>query len=159
MDNPDLTSIGDPVAPAPPPGDRPEPRARFEARIRKDGSVVIPTEMIAPVMSSVLGWWRDQPDTGSQTPPSSADPPGSGPPDGYVDQNDSRIPKRIYLRLARENAFPSSKVGKKILAKWSDVEAALVARRRKPRSRIEPQATDDLDQIRRDMGLVPRGGR
>lgn len=99
-----------------------------------------------------------QPDPSQQTP-SSAAHPGPSPPDRYIDQNDPRVPKRIFLRLAKEDAFPSTKVGKKILAKWSDVEAALVARRRKPRSRVEPQATDGLDQIRRDMGLVPRGGR
>ena len=155
--NPATTYI-DPVAPGPR-EPRPVPKARFEARVLPNGKVELPLELVAPVMSLLGSWWREQSDPSPQTPPWPAEPPGSGSPDRYIDQNDPRVPKRIFLRLAKEDAFPSTKVGKKILAKWSDVEAALVARRRKPRSRVEPQATDDLDQIRRDMGLVPRGGR
>lgn len=158
--SPDIPAcIDDPVAPAPLLVDRPAPTARFEAKVLKNGKVELPLELVGPVMSLLGSWWREQPDIATQAPPSSAAHPGSGPPDGYIDQNDGRVPKAIYLRLSREGAFPTTKVGKKVLAKWSDVESALIARRRKPRSRIEPQATDDLDQIRRDMGLVPRGGR
>lgn len=75
--NAPVTNI-DPVAPAPPPGDRPEPKARFEARVGKDGTVTIPASLIAPAMAAVLGWWRDQPDTGPQAPLSSS-PPSSAP--------------------------------------------------------------------------------
>lgn len=156
MDSSDVTYI-DQSATVPP--DLPSaPKARFEARITKDGSVVIPSAMIGPVMSMIGAWWRDHHPEHPAAPESTRSQTAL-PPDAYIDQNDGRVPKRIYLRLAREEAFPTTRIGKKILAKWSDVEAALVVRRRKPRSRIESQATDDLDQIRRDMGLVPRGGR
>jgi hypothetical protein len=52
----------DPVAPEP--RESPEhPKARWEARIQPDGSVVIPAELISPVMSMVGSWWSGQ--TGS----------------------------------------------------------------------------------------------
>ncbi|GMV17102.1 MAG: hypothetical protein AMXMBFR56_53260 [Polyangiaceae bacterium] len=63
----------DPVAPAPP-SPRPEPRARFEARIRPDGAVSVPADLITPVLGAVLGWWRDQHDPSPQPPAPSAAP-------------------------------------------------------------------------------------
>lgn len=61
---PDVNALDthiDPVAPAHPPGERPEPKARFEAVVRKDGKVVIPASMISPVMSLLGSWWSEQP--------------------------------------------------------------------------------------------------
>lgn len=45
----------DPVATAPREA-RPEPRARFEARIREDGSVVLPESLLSPVMTMIGAW-------------------------------------------------------------------------------------------------------
>jgi hypothetical protein len=36
------------------------PRAAWEARVRPDGSVVIPASLISPIMGAVVGWWREQ---------------------------------------------------------------------------------------------------
>lgn len=69
--NAPITHI-DPIAPAPP-EPRSEPRKRWPVRIlRRDGTVELPLELMAPVMGAVLSWWRDHPDTDPKAPPSSA---------------------------------------------------------------------------------------
>lgn len=61
----------DPVAP-PPPEPRREPRKRWPVTVPKGGGVLVPPEMISPVVGAMLAWWRDQPGTDPQAPPSSA---------------------------------------------------------------------------------------
>jgi hypothetical protein len=86
--------------------------------------------------------------------------PSHADPTEYVHQNNAPIPKNIYLRLAREGAFPSTKAGKKILAKRVDVVAALEARQRKPPPPLSAGAgpSDDLDSLRDQLGLQRKGG-
>jgi hypothetical protein len=82
------------------------------------------------------------------------------PDDAIIDQRSGLVPKEVFLRLAREGAFRSSKVGKRILAQWGEVKAALVARRRPvPTAAAPGHAQGDLDDIRRSVGLVPKGHR
>jgi hypothetical protein len=133
---------------------------RWEARITPEGTLAIPAGLIAPLMAAVFAWWREHPDQDGAPQPSPPFPnPPRLPPDAYVDQRDPRVPRQVYLRLAREGAFPSAKVGKRILAKWADVEAALAARRRKTPTNQTVHASDDLDGIRGEMGLAPRRSR
>ncbi len=46
--------------------------------------------------------------------------------DSIVDQRSVPAPRDLYLRLARTAAFPSRKLGKRILARWGDVRAAFL---------------------------------
>lgn len=90
-------------------------------------------------------------------------PTGPIPEDRFVDQRDGLLPKQLYLRLAREEAFPSSKIGKRIVARWGDVRAAVEARQRKGRHR-DSHALDngehlDLDALRRELSLDPNSKR
>ena len=80
------------------------------------------------------------------------------PDDAFIDQTSERLPsRRLYLRLAREGAFPSKKVGKKVIARWGDVKAAVEAQGT-PNQPSSP--TDDgLDGLRRLIGLQPKGRR
>lgn len=50
-------------------------------------------------------------------------------PDEWVDAHSSGLGRRTFLRLAREGAFPVSKVGKRHVARRADV-AAYVERQR-----------------------------
>lgn len=155
----------DDAAPAPttPPV---RPRARWEARIRHDGSVVIPASMISPVMGAVLGWW-------SSMDPSAADQAAARrrislpsadrfPDDAIIDQRSGLVPKDLFLRLARQGAFPSRKVGKRVLAVWGEVRRALLPEQpvlvessAKPRE----DQHDSLDSLRMRWGLAPAGRR
>lgn len=124
--NPDVNAPithTDPIAPAPEP--RPEPRARFAARIDKDGSVTIPASMISPVMGAVLGWWREQSPGVSSGAGPTVDHLAPFPHDAIVDQSCGRIRRDVYLKLARARAFPSRRVGKRVLARWGDVLASI----------------------------------
>jgi hypothetical protein len=78
--------------------------------------------------------------------------------DTYIDQRSGLLSKEVYLRLAREGAFPVTPIGKRILARWGDVRAALDARSitRTPKQ-IQVAEGDGLDDARLAMGLRPRG--
>ncbi len=49
--------------------------------------------------------------------------------DGWVDAHGSGLGYRTFLRLAREEAFPVSLVGKKYMARRSDVDAYIESQR------------------------------
>jgi hypothetical protein len=56
-----------------------------------------------------------------------------GDDDGrYYGADDSPLPRRAFLRLARKGAFPSFRVGKKVLALRADVHAWIEAHPQKP---------------------------
>ncbi len=74
-------------------------------------------------------------------------------PQDYIDQRSGLVPRDLYLRLAREGSFPSRKIGKRIVARWADVEQALA-----PPPRIA-NASDEADVLREALGLVAKGGR
>lgn len=80
--------------------------------------------------------------------------------DAIVDQRTAPVPKSLYLRLAREKAFPSVKIGKRICARWGDVRAAFAAYNKKPDPPDDPgappQPQDGLDDLRGDLGLVKK---
>lgn len=142
-----------------------EPRSRgfkFEARIGRDGAVTIPAPLITPVLGAVLGWWSDKSSEEPLAPPapSSASVPLSD--DSIVDQRCAPVPKDLYLRLARSGAFPSKRIGKRICARWADVRAAFANYGKQPKpsvAKTKPAAPEDgLDDLRREIGLVPKGG-
>jgi hypothetical protein len=100
------------------------------------------------------------------TEPEPAAPPhvahaDATPDDRFVDQRSGLLPKVLYLRLAREGAFPSSKIGKRVVARWGDVRVAVEARRRKIRSPEPRNGTgttehSNLDALRRRLNLCPK---
>lgn len=77
-------------------------------------------------------------------------------PDTFVDQNCGLVDRSLFLKLARQNRFPNKKEGKRRIARWGDVQAAL-----RPNTEEAPARTtlDELDQMRLRWGVVPRGGR
>ena len=78
------------------------------------------------------------------------------PDDAFIDQTNERLPsRRLYLQLARDGAFLSTKVGKKIIARWGDVKAAFSVHR-SPKKLPSP-GDDGLDGLRRNVGLQPKG--
>jgi hypothetical protein len=145
-------NYADPAPPAPPSGDRPASEFRFEARIGKDGAITIPASLIAPALGAVLGWWKDQsPGVSSGVEPT-VDHLASLPQDAIVDQRCARIPKDAYLKLARARAFPSRRVGRRVLARWGDVLAAVSGL-------IEPsteEGPDPEEAMRLRWGLARR---
>lgn len=162
VDNPHIPNHV--VAPAPPdPGS--QPRARFEARVLRNGKVELPLELLSPVMSLLGSWWREQP---GLVPPGPSSPRSLGSSvvpltdDTIVDQRIAPVPRDLYLRLARSGAFPSKRIGKRIVAKWADVRAAFEGTPRaheQPDGKGNPASPDDgLDDLRREIGLVPKGG-
>jgi hypothetical protein len=86
---------------------------------------------------------------------------GELPDDAFVHQDNERLPDRdLYLRLARQGAFPSSKQGKKIVARWGDVKSVLVGSSPTvAKASARPIGDeDDLDDARRLMGLKGKAG-
>lgn len=83
---------------------------------------------------------------------------GSGD-DDFITQDDERLPDReLYLRLARQKAFPSKKHGKKIIARWGDVKAALLGPSQpKLPSLAKGTQGNGLDDARRALGLKTKG--
>ena len=62
-----------------------------------------------------------------------------GDEDGrYYSADDCPLPRRAFLRLARKGAFPSFRVGKKVLALRADVHGWIEAHPQKP-----PPAPDE----------------
>jgi hypothetical protein len=95
-----------------------------------------------------------------------AEQDGDAPPsrladDAIVDQRCVPAPPDLFLRLARNGAFPSRKVGKRVVAQWGDVRRALLsgpALSKAPgRQEAGAQRDDGLDSLRECMGLVSKG--
>lgn len=84
----------------------------------------------------------------------------SGPPcdDAFVDQRSGLAPPDLYLRLYRAGVFPARRIGKRIVARWGDVREALGGTTTAPAPATgEPE--NELDGLRREVGLALRGGR
>lgn len=83
-----------------------------------------------------------------------------GPPcdDAFVDQRSGLAPPDLYLRLYRGGAFPARRIGKRIVARWGDVRAALSGTAAIPAMPAR-EAQNDLDGLRREVGLAVRGRR
>lgn len=60
--------------------------------------------------------------------------------DEWVDARTSPLPRRAFLKLAREGAFPASLVGNKFMARRRDVEAYLEGQRIRPAAAAQDQA-------------------
>jgi len=90
-------------------------------------------------------------------------PAGPVPDDRFIDQRDGLVSKALYLRLAREGAFPSSKIGKRVVARWGDVRTAIETRGRKVRSVVhtsdESANNADLDALRGQLSLSSKRRR
>jgi hypothetical protein len=102
---------------------------------------------------------KDEPKAASVTGPTS---PPEWPDDTIVDQKTVRGPKELYLRLAREGAFPSRKIGKRICARWGDVKAAFapkpgIAKAPAPAPAESPPTDDGLDDLRQNLGFMKKG--
>jgi len=122
--------------------------ARLEAHLRELGVAPGRSEQQVPAKLSA---------------PTPKVPTGPVPEDRFVDQRDGLLPKQLYLRLAREEAFPSSKIGKRVVARWGDVRAAIEARGRKVRSPVhtsdESGNNADLDALRSQLSLSSKRRR
>jgi hypothetical protein len=78
------------------------------------------------------------------------------PEDAFIDQSSALVTRKVYLRLAREKSFASKKVGKRVIARWGDVRAALM-----DNNEHVAQADGEeeaLDALRRSVGLQPKVG-
>jgi hypothetical protein len=82
--------------------------------------------------------------------------------DAFVDQRSGLVPKEVFIRLHREKRIPTKKIGKRILARWGDVKEALrpqpEAARERPTQVESTPEHDDLDGLRKMLGLRPKGG-
>jgi hypothetical protein len=85
------------------------------------------------------------------------------PDEAYVDQKSGLVDRKLFISLARKNAFPASRVGNRYLAKLADVQRYIEGHRLHPRAATPPDgggpAVDELDEIRRNVGLRPKGTR
>ncbi len=84
------------------------------------------------------------------------------PDDAFVDQRSVPAPRDLYLRLARNGAFPSRKVGKRIVARWGDVRRAFtvgpgLSKTAQQRSAASASEDDGLDGLRKRLGLESKG--
>lgn len=81
--------------------------------------------------------------------------------DAVVDQRTVPAPADLFLRLARQGAFPSRKHGKRVVARWGDVKAAMLdaGPRDVGRSESAPASiqSDGLDGLRQRLGLASKG--
>jgi hypothetical protein len=80
---------------------------------------------------------------------------GTLPDDAFIDQRSERVDRQTYLRLARKGAFPSRRIGKRVVARWGDVKAAMESQHR-PVPKPGPSQVDELDGLRVAIGLVPK---
>ena len=110
-----------------------------------------PTAIADSVVERVAAALDDKKRVGPAAPPA---PPSD---DAIVDQRTAPVPKDLYLRLAREGAFPSVKIGKRICARWGDVKKAFAAYDKKAKptvAKTKPvEANDGLDDLRLRVGL------
>lgn len=81
--------------------------------------------------------------------------------DAIVDQKCVPAPRDLFLRLARNGAFPSRKVGKRILAQWGDVRRALLGPgvNKNAAAALMPSENDELDGLRRRMGFATKADK
>ena len=80
--------------------------------------------------------------------------------DTLIDQTNSRVPRELYLRLARQAAFRSFKDGKRVFAFWGEVRVALDARMAPKSTTTTPVPDpDDLDAAREQLGLAAKTRR
>lgn len=70
----------------------------------------------------------------------------------FIDQHTCGFDRRTYVRAARAGEFPASKVGRRWIAKRSDVSAWLEARRQPATVSADP----DVDDLRRRLNLPVR---
>jgi len=76
------------------------------------------------------------------------------PPDAYVDQWSDLVPHDVFLRLALEGRFESARQGQRIIARWGDVQSAI-----KSLGQERQQPRDPMNELRAQLGLIPKGGR
>lgn len=76
----------------------------------------------------------------------------------WIDQSRSPLGRRTHLSLARAGAFPSRRVGKKVLARRRDLDAYILAH---PSAERAPAANDEGDEIDLEIEalVMKRGGR
>jgi len=82
--------------------------------------------------------------------------------DAIVDQRSVPAPPDLYLRLARNGAFPSHKLGKRVLARWGDVRRVFLngpgLRKASTVGVPTPTSEDDgLNALRQRLGLESKG--
>lgn len=123
-------------------------------------------------MGSVLSWWKDNPSAPPADQAQGTSPevtPNLTPDDAVIDQDSPLVDHDLYLRLAKEGAFPSRWVGKKRTALWGSVKAAFTNgtdnRRIKRKAPMAKKAgpppapqNDGLDHLRAQIGLVKKKG-
>lgn len=75
------------------------------------------------------------------------------PPDALIDENDPRVPTDWFKKAAKAGRFPCSKEGRKYIARWGDVQAALSLEVLEP-----PKRTNGpRDKLREALGLKRKG--
>jgi hypothetical protein len=85
------------------------------------------------------------------------------PDDALVDQRTVPAPRDLFLRLARRGAFRSQKHGKRVVARWGDVQRALLDASPGVRktggndAANDPPQGDALDGLRQRLGLAAKG--
>lgn len=70
----------------------------------------------------------------------------------YYTARTSPMSPRAFRRAAAAGAFPTFKVGKKLLARQADVDAWIATQPRRPAVKPDPAAEDDAEFLRA-MGL------
>jgi hypothetical protein len=77
-----------------------------------------------------------------------------GANDEWVDGRTSPLGRRAFLELAREGAFPASRVGNKLVARRSDVDAYIVRQRIQPKpSRRDSESASSYSSGDRAVAL------
>ncbi len=137
----------------------------FEVRITRSGQFQFSYEFVWPFLQERLAWkgMRGAPTrkpAASAKSMARAEPPKGPSSDTYIDQRSGLVDKAIFLRLAREKAFPSKRIGKRVVARWADVQAALSPSPSRRSSVNDNEDCDpELDEIRARVGLAVRGRR
>lgn len=124
---------------------------RWAVTITSDGQITVPLEFVGEFFQDRLRWEGERRRIKKDAPPSE---PRAVSPDAYVDQRSGLLDRRMYLRLAREKAFPSRKVGKRVVARWGDVQAALSVQDAED-APAEPRTEEEAMRLR--WGLARRG--
>lgn len=149
----------------------PTPDLSWEVRVGKDGYIHLSPEFVGPFLADRLAWERSlrvsrrgaphaaPADVAPPRPVGSPSGQGGLAPDAYVDQRSGVLDRRMYLRLSREGAFPSKKIGKRVLARWADVQAALAPVTPSTHVGTNGNHDSELDPLRVQLGLSVRGGR
>lgn len=72
----------------------------------------------------------------------------------YYDQDTAPVARSCYLRAARAGAFANSRVGNRVLAKRTDVDAWIASKARAKRPKPAQQG-DDIDALLDANGFRP----